>query len=29
VQKSRAGKDYILAANVLRSAPGGSTWFVA
>ena len=29
VQKSRAGKDYILAANVLRSAPCGSTWFVA
>jgi hypothetical protein len=29
VQKSREGKDHILAANVIRSAPCGSTWFVA
>jgi hypothetical protein len=29
VQKSREGKDYILAANVVRTAPCGSTWFVA
>jgi len=29
VQKSREGKDSIVAANVLRSAPCGSTWFVA
>jgi hypothetical protein len=29
VQKSREGKDHILAANVVRSAPCGSTWFVA
>jgi len=29
VQKSREGKDYIVAANVVRSAPCGSTWFVA
>ncbi len=29
VQKSRAGKDAIVAANVIRSAPCGSTWFVA
>ncbi len=29
VQKSRAGKDTIVAANVVRSAPCGSTWFVA
>ena len=26
---NREGKDYILAANVVRSAPCGSTWFVA
>ncbi len=29
VQKSREGKDHIVAANVIRSAPCGSTWFVA
>ena len=29
VQKSREGKDHIVAANVKRSAPCGSTWFVA
>ena len=29
VQKSREGKEHILAANVRRSAPCGSTWFVA
>jgi hypothetical protein len=29
VQKSRHGKDTIVAANVIRSAPCGSTWFVA
>lgn len=29
VQKSREGKDHIVAANVVRSAPCGSTWFVA
>ena len=29
VQKSREGKDHILAANVVRTAPCGSTWFVA
>lgn len=29
VQKSREGKDHILAASVLRTAPCGSTWFVA
>ena len=29
VQRSREGKDHILAANVVRSAPCGSTWFVA
>ncbi len=29
VQKGRAGKDTIVAANVVRSAPCGSTWFVA
>lgn len=29
VQKSREGKEHILAANVKRSAPCGSTWFVA
>jgi hypothetical protein len=28
-QKSRAGKETILAANVVRSAPCGSTWYVA
>lgn len=29
LQKSREGKDHIVAANVVRSAPCGSTWFVA
>jgi hypothetical protein len=29
VQKSREGKDHILAASVLRTALCGSTWFVA
>jgi hypothetical protein len=29
VQKSREGKDHIVAANVIRTAPCGSTWFVA
>jgi len=29
VQKSRHGKNTIVAANVIRSAPCGSTWFVA
>ncbi|HOT07315.1 MAG: Thymidylate synthase [Methanosaeta sp. PtaB.Bin039] len=29
MQKGRKGKDSILAANVVRSAPCGSTWFVA
>jgi hypothetical protein len=29
VQKSREGKDTIVSANVVRSAPCGSTWFVA
>lgn len=29
LQKSREGKEAILAANVIRSAPCGSTWFVA
>jgi thymidylate synthase len=29
VQKSRHGKDTIVATNVIRSAPCGSTWFVA
>ena len=29
LQKSREGKDAILAANVIRSAPCGSTWYVA
>jgi hypothetical protein len=29
VQKGRADKDTIVAANVVRSAPCGSTWFVA
>lgn len=29
VQRSREGKDHIVAANVIRSAPCGSTWFVA
>lgn len=29
VQRSRTGKDHIVAANVVRSAPCGSTWFVA
>jgi hypothetical protein len=29
VQKSRGGKDHIVAANVIRTAPCGSTWFVA
>jgi len=29
LQKSREGRDAILAANVIRSAPCGSTWFVA
>jgi len=29
LQKSREGKDHIVAANVLRTAPCGSTWFVA
>ena len=29
VQKSRAGKDTIVAANVIRTAPCGSTWYVA
>ncbi|MGV8126876.1 MAG: DUF166 domain-containing protein [Methanothrix sp.] len=29
LQKSREGKHSILAANVVRSAPCGSTWFVA
>jgi thymidylate synthase len=29
VQNSREGRDTIVAANVLRSAPCGSTWFVA
>jgi hypothetical protein len=29
VQKSREGKDVITAANVIRSAPCGSTWYVA
>jgi len=29
VQRSREGKDYIVAANVVRSAPCGSTWYVA
>jgi hypothetical protein len=29
LQKSREGKEHILAANVVRSAPCGSTWFVA
>ena len=28
-QRSRAGKETILAANVIRSAPCGSTWYVA
>jgi hypothetical protein len=28
-QKSRGGKDTILAANIVRSAPCGSTWYVA
>lgn len=28
-QKSRKGKETILAANVIRSAPCGSTWYVA
>ena len=28
-QKSRKGKESILAANVIRSAPCGSTWYVA
>jgi hypothetical protein len=28
-QKSRGGKETILAANVVRSAPCGSTWYVA
>jgi len=28
-QKSRAGKETVLAANVIRSAPCGSTWYVA
>jgi hypothetical protein len=28
LQKSREGKNSILAANVIRSAPCGSTWFV-
>jgi len=28
-QKSRAGKETIIAANVIRSAPCGSTWYVA
>jgi len=28
-QKSREGKETILAANVIRSAPCGSTWYVA
>ncbi len=28
-QKSRGGKETILAANVIRSAPCGSTWYVA
>jgi len=29
LQKSREGKEHILAANVVRTAPCGSTWFVA
>ena len=29
VQGSREGKDVIMGANVVRSAPCGSTWFVA
>jgi thymidylate synthase len=29
LQKSREGKNHIVAANVVRSAPCGSTWFVA
>ncbi len=29
VQRSREGKDHIVAANVIRTAPCGSTWFVA
>ena len=29
LQKSREGKEAIVAANVVRSAPCGSTWFVA
>jgi hypothetical protein len=29
VQRSRVGKDHIVAANVIRTAPCGSTWFVA
>lgn len=29
VQRSRVGRDAIVAANVIRSAPCGSTWFVA
>ncbi len=29
VQGSREGKDHIVAANVIRSAPCGSTWYVA
>lgn len=29
LQKGREGKDSILAANVIRSAPCGSTWYVA
>jgi hypothetical protein len=29
VQKSRAGKDTIVASNVIRTAPCGSTWYVA
>ena len=29
LQKSREGKNVILAANVIRSAPCGSTWYVA
>jgi thymidylate synthase len=29
LQKSREGKNAILAANVIRSAPCGSTWYVA
>ena len=29
LQGSREGKDVIMGANVVRSAPCGSTWFVA